>query len=51
MDISAEPAAVHDFLGDADLLAELLAGVGVVCIDDAGRIVQIHLAVHLQKEV
>ena len=51
MDVGIQPAAVHDLLGDADLLLELLAGVGVVGVDDAGGVHQIHPAVQLQQEV
>ena len=47
--IGAEFTAVHDFLGDTDLLPELLVGVGVVRIDHAGRILQIHFFIHIPQ--
>ena len=40
---------MHDFLSDTDLLLELLVGVGVVRIDHAGRILQIHFFIHIPQ--
>ena len=37
-DIGGYPAVVHDLLDDADLLDILLVGIGVVRINDSGRI-------------
>ncbi len=37
-DVVGIGAAVEHFLYDTDLLLELLVGIVVVCVDDAGRI-------------
>ena len=42
-------SVVHDFLYDADLLLEFLAGIGVVDIDHSSRIDEIHFLVHLAE--
>ena len=49
MEIGTQLAAVHDFFGDSDLFFELLVGVGMVRIDHAGRILQIHFFVHIPQ--
>ena len=41
--------AVHDFPNDTNLFLILLAGVGVICINDAGRMNNIHFLVHVVK--
>ena len=45
-DLRGELAAGHDLPDDTDLLFELLVGVGVVGVHDAGGVNQIHLMVH-----
>ena len=37
---------VHDFLDNADLLFILLVGVGMVGVNNGGRVHKIHLPVH-----
>lgn len=48
-DIGGNLSVVHDFLYDADLLLEFLAGIGVVDIDHSSRIDEIHFLVHLAE--
>ena len=49
-DIIRDIAAVQYLRYDTWLLVELLVGVGVVCIDDAGRIDQIHFLIHFVEQ-
>ena len=37
---------MHNFLGDTNLLLELLSGVGMVGIDDSRLVDNVHLVVH-----
>ena len=46
-DIVGVTTAVEYFLDDTDLLHVFFVGVGVVCIDDTGRILQITLVVEV----
>ena len=48
-DIGGNLSVVHDFLYDADLFLEFLAGIGVVDIDHSSRIDEIHFLVHLAE--
>ena len=51
VNIGVQLSAVHDFLDNTNLLFKLFAGVGMVGIDNAGRIFQIHFAVHFQQQI
>ena len=46
LDILAQATAMQNFLGDADLLLKLLVGIGVVRINDAGRILKIQMVIY-----
>ena len=41
---------MHDFMDDTNLLFELLVGIVVICINDAGRIEQFTFIVFLKKK-
>ena len=40
---------MHDFLDNTDLFFELLAGIGVVCINNGSRVYKIHLGIHITE--
>ena len=46
-DVWIQVAAVKHFVHDTNLFCILFIGVGVVCIDDTGRILQITLVVEV----
>ena len=48
-DVLGVGAAVQHFLDDTDLLFKLLVGIVVVCVYDAGRILQLSGVVEVQK--
>ena len=48
-DIGRNLTIVHDFLGDTDLFFEFFAGIRVVCVNDSGRVYNIHFFVHFMK--
>ena len=43
--------AVHHLFDDSNLLVELLVGVGVVGVDNAGRVLQITLGVKTEQDL
>ena len=51
MDLLRVTAAVKNFLHDTDLLHVTLVGVGVVCVNDAGRIQQLSLLVQAVEKL
>ena len=51
MDLLRVTAAVKNFLHDTDLLHITLVGVGVVCVNDAGRIQQLPLLIQAVEKL
>ncbi len=50
-DIFIDPAAVQDLFNNADLLLIFLAGVGMVGVDEDGRVLQISFFIFFQKKL
>ena len=50
-DILIDPAAVQDLFYDADLLLIFLAGVGMISVNEDGRVFQIPFLVFFEKKL